>query len=78
MDLKNLHLNLNASFLFASIVWGAVGFGFSLYGWREKDMIPLFGGIAMMVASYFVGSALFMSLACIALIVAVVWLKKHV
>ena len=63
--------------LVAALIWGSVGFAFALYGWRMKDTMPLFGGIAMMAVSYFVSSPLWMSVAEVALIVAVFWLKKR-
>ena len=70
-------MNLDSNTLVASLIWGSVGFAFALFGWRQKDFVPLFGGIAMMAASYFVSSALWMSLAEVALIAAVFWLKKR-
>jgi len=66
----------NANFLFASLVWGSVGFGYFIYGKKQGSWIPLAGGLLMMIASYFVSSALLMSLLCIALIAAVHLLLK--
>jgi len=64
--------------LVASIIWGAVGSGFALYGWKQKEMIPLFGGIAIVAGSYFFSnSALLMSLFSIAALVVIIWLKRH-
>ena len=65
------HFNLSSSFLIASLWWGSVGFAFSLFGWRQKEAVPLVGGIAMMALSY-------MSLASIALIVGVFWLRRRI
>lgn len=59
------------SFLFASLIWGSIGVGYFIYGKKQQSLIPMVGGILMIAASYFVGSALLMSLICIALIVAV-------
>jgi hypothetical protein len=62
----------------ASIIWGAVGTGFAIYGWRQKEMIPLFGGIALIAGSYFFAtSALGMSLFSIATIAVIFWLKRN-
>ena len=58
----------NASFLFASLVWGSIGFGYFIYGKKQGSWIPLAGGILMMIASYFVDSALLMSILCIVII----------
>jgi hypothetical protein len=64
--------------IIASIIWGAVGTGFAIYGWKQKAMIPLFGGIALVAGSYFFAtSALGMSLFSIATIAAIFWLKKN-
>jgi len=67
----------NASFLFASLIWGSIGFGYALYGWKQKRIVPLIGGIVLMAASYFVDSAFLMSLLGIAIMVAVYWLVKQ-
>jgi len=68
----------NASFLFASLVWGSVGMGYFIYGKKQSSWPPMIGGILMMVASYFVGSALLMSLLCVVLMVAIYFLLKQV
>jgi hypothetical protein len=73
---KNLIGNTNS--IVASIVWGAVGSGVAIYGWKQKEMIPLFGGIALVAGSYFfANSALLMSLFSIAAIAVIFWLKRH-
>jgi hypothetical protein len=64
--------------MIASVIWGAIGSGYFIYGWKQKAMIPVFGGIAIVAGSYFfANSALIMSLFSIAAIVAVYWLKKN-
>ena len=68
---------LNESFLWASLIWGAIGTGYLLYGWRQKALVPFLGGFAMVVASYFVGSWLLMScLSVIAMILVHVLVKR--
>jgi hypothetical protein len=68
----------NTNSIIASIIWGAVGTGFAIYGWKQKEMIPLFGGIALVAGSYFFAtSALGMSAFSIATLAAIFWLKKH-
>ena len=62
--------------LWASCLWGAIGSGYWIYGWKQREMIPCFGGFAMTAASFFLG-ALFMSLVCIAIMFAVWWLLKQ-
>ncbi len=68
---------LNANFLFASLIWGAIGMGFFVYGKKQRALIPLFGGIIMVGLSYFISSALFMSAACIGLIVFMYLLHRN-
>lgn len=66
----------NSNFLFASLVWGSIGFGYFIYGKKQASWAPMVGGIAMMVASYFAPSALWMSLICLALMAGVYTLLK--
>jgi len=73
---KNLIGNSNS--MIASVIWGAIGSGFAIYGWKQKEMIPLFGGIAIVAGSYFfANSAWLMSLFSIAAIAAIFWLKRR-
>jgi hypothetical protein len=66
----------NSNAMVASVIWGAIGSGFAIYGWRQKSMVPLFGGIAIVAGSYFFSnSALIMSLFSIAAIAAIIWLR---
>ena len=71
MDLLNEH------YLWASCIWGAVAGGYVIYGWRQRAAIPFLGGAVMTAASFLIVSALWMSLACIALMFAVYWLLKQ-
>jgi hypothetical protein len=67
----------NASFLFASLIWGSIGLGYFIYGKKQSSWAPMIGGVLMMGASYFVSSALLMSLVCAALIAVVYVLLKR-
>ena len=67
----------DTNFLFASLIWGSVGVGYWIYGKKQREMMPMLGGVAMIAVSYFVGSWLLMSLICIALIVAVYQLMRR-
>ncbi len=66
----------SASFLFASLVWGSVGFGYFIYGKKQASWPAMVGGVVMFAAS-FIGSALLMSLICVATMVAVYFLCKQ-
>lgn len=52
----------DASFLFASLIWGSIGLGYFIYGKKQASLIPMMGGILMILFSYFASSALIMSL----------------
>lgn len=67
----------NMSFLLASLLWGSVGVGYWIYGKKQREMIPMIGGVLMIAVSYFVSSWFLMSLLSIALMVAVYWLVKQ-
>ena len=68
---------LNAHYLVASLIRGSVGLGLFIYGKKQQSMVPLFGGLLIIGISYFIDSALYMSLTAIALLAGVYWLKKQ-
>jgi hypothetical protein len=37
----------NASFLFASLVWGSIGVGYCIYGKKQQSFPAMLGGILM-------------------------------
>jgi hypothetical protein len=59
------------SFLFASLLWGSVGVGYFVYGKKQQSFSAMGGGILMILASYFVNSALLMSVLCAGIVAAV-------
>ncbi len=63
--------------LIASLFWGSVAVGFLVYGKKQKEWTPALGGLALLAVSYFVGSALWMSLMSVGSIVAVCWLGRR-
>ncbi len=67
----------DVNFLYASLLWGTVGAGFCLYGKKQAATVPLAGGLVMVALSYFVPSALLMSLLGVALIGGMVWLMRR-
>jgi hypothetical protein len=68
---------LDTHFLFASLFWGSVGVGYWIYGKKQREMIPMLAGVAMIAVSYLVSSWLLMTLLCILLAVAVYLLLKR-
>ena len=66
-----------ASFLFASLVGGFNWRGNFICGKKQQSLSPVVGGIVMIGVSYFIGSALLMSLICILVILAVYGLVRR-
>jgi len=67
---------LNQNFLWASCIWGAVASGYMVYGWKQRTIVPFFGGFVMLALSCF-APVLTMSLASIAIMFAVWWLCRQ-
>jgi hypothetical protein len=63
--------------LFASLIWGGIGSGFLIYGRKQASIVALGTGLAMIGFSYFIESALYMSLAEMGALVVMYWLKKQ-
>ena len=66
MDLSAFHIS--AETLFASLIWGTIGFGFFIYGKKQSAFIPMIGGIALIGISYFIASPLYMSITAIGIL----------
>ena len=75
MDLSSLHFD--AATLFASLIWGTIGTGFFIYGKKQAAYIPMFGGLALVGISYFIGSALIMSLTAVGILAGIWFLAKR-
>ena len=67
----------SSSFILASLIWGSIGMGFAIYGKRQRATAPLVGGIALVAISYFISSALLMSLVGVALVAGIVWRQRR-
>ena len=63
--------------LIASLIWGSIGSGFFIYGKKQSEPITLFGGLALVAISYFIESALIMSLVGAALVAGIFWLRRR-
>lgn len=63
----------------ATILWGllfgSIGFGFFLYGKRQRVIVPLVCGIALMVYPYFVSGTLLLLVIGIALMAVPYFLR---
>jgi len=67
----------NPNVLIASLLWGSLGVGFFIYGKKQRSMVPLFGGIVITGLSYFVESALWMSLASLGVLALMFFLNRR-
>ena len=63
---------ISSAGLVASLIWGAIGAGFALYGKKQRSAPPWFGGLALVGISYFIASALWMSVTAVG-IIAGIW-----
>lgn len=45
---------MGASTLLWGVLVGSIGFGFLLYGWKQRAIVPLVCGLALMVLPYVV------------------------
>ena len=68
---------VDSSTLIASLIWGSIGSGFAIYGWKQKEPLPLSIGIALVTISYFIASALWMSIVGALLVAVFGWLKRR-
>ena len=68
---------MDATTLFLSVLFGAVGIGYFIYGKKQQSLSAMVGGILMVIVSYFIGSAVLMSLVCLGVVVAVYLVSKR-
>ena len=68
-------MHMDSSTLWASILWGGIAGGYTIYGWRQRSSIPFAGGMAMTFACFL--PALPMTVISIVIMVAVYWLMKN-
>lgn len=59
---------MSTSLLLWGLLFGAIGFGYFLYGKRQKAFVPLFCGIALMAFPYFISNVVVLVLVGLALI----------
>ncbi len=53
---------MSATPLFLSLIFGSIGFGYFLYGKKQKMTVPFIAGIILMIFPYFIENAVFMSI----------------
>lgn len=47
---------MNTSLLLIGVLFGSVGLGYFLYGKKQRAVVPLVCGLALMVVPYFISS----------------------
>lgn len=68
----------NSSSLIASLIWGSLGTGFFIYGKKQQEWVSCFGGLALVMVSYFAAdSALWMSIISVGIIAAMLGLRNR-
>ena len=68
---------LNESFLWASLLWGSLGGGFLIYGWRQKSPAPLLGGVLLTLLSIFAPGWISMSVLSVGVLALVWWGSRN-
>jgi hypothetical protein len=58
----------NTSTLIWGVIFGSIGLGFFVYGKKQKAIIPLFSGIGLIVAPYFISNMYILILSGIVLV----------
>ena len=48
--------NISTSAIFWGLLFGSIGFGYFVYGRKQKAVVPLACGLALMVFPYFVAN----------------------
>jgi len=56
--LGGFRTELDTSSLLWSLLFGSIGLGFFVYGRRQKKVVPLVSGLALMIFPYFVSNTI--------------------
>jgi hypothetical protein len=59
---------LDTSSLLWGLLFGSIGLGFFVYGRRQKMVVPLVCGVALMIFPYFISSTILLVMVGVALI----------
>jgi len=60
---------LNESWLFWGLIFGSIGLGFFVYGKKQRAIVPLVCGLALMIFPYFISSTILLVALGVVLIV---------
>jgi hypothetical protein len=64
--------SFSTAYLIASLIWGAIGAGFCIYGKKQRSAPAWIGGLVMVGMTYFIRDVIWMSLAGFG-IIAGIW-----
>ncbi|HEY3863857.1 MAG TPA: hypothetical protein VGO59_18425 [Verrucomicrobiae bacterium] len=67
----------SAGGIIASLIWSSIGVGFSIYGKKQRSAGPWIGGLALVGISCLITSALWMSVAAVAIIAGIWWYARY-
>ena len=67
---------MDSGVLMVSFLFGLVGSGMFMYGWKTGRMVPLGAGAVMMVVTYFIPNLIVLTIVCCALS-AVPWVLRE-
>ena len=59
---------MSTSSLLWGLLFGSVGFGFFIYGKKQKSVVPLVCGLVLMVFPYFISNTILLAAIGVALI----------
>jgi hypothetical protein len=59
---------VGTSSLLWGLLFGSIGLGFFVYGWRQKTVVPLACGVALMIVPYLVSNTMLLVILGVALI----------
>ena len=66
---------MNTASLLWGVLFGSVGFGFFLYGRKQKAVVPLICGLALMAFPYFISNVVLLVVIGVALIAVPYFVK---
>ena len=59
---------MNASTLMWGVLFGSIGFGYFMYGRKQKAVLPLLSGLGLMVCPYFITNTILLVCAGIVMV----------
>ena len=58
---------MDTTTLMVSLLFGALGMGYFMFGKKERRMVPLFAGVLLMVVPYFIANVIVLVISCVLL-----------